>query len=105
MKIYSQPEFQRVPQGGERKNYHLIEKIPKLKAPTLFFWTTHNPTCPWPVAEKVHQTVPGSRFVLVDKSGHWPQFERAKEFNRTLTEFLLEEEDDILIDTYRKRFW
>jgi pimeloyl-ACP methyl ester carboxylesterase len=105
LRIYSQPEFQRVAQSGDRKNYHLIEKIPKLKAPILFFWTTHNPTCPWPVAEKVHQTVPGSRFVLVDKSGHWPQFERPDEFNSTLLEFLLEKEDEILIDTYRKRFW
>jgi pimeloyl-ACP methyl ester carboxylesterase len=105
LKIYSQPEFQRVAQGGGRKNYHLIEKIPKLRAPILFFWTTHNPTCPWPVAEKVHQAVPGSRFVLVDKSGHWPQFERAKEFNQTLLEFLLGEDDDILVDTYRRRFW
>ena len=106
LKIYSQPEFiERVAQGGDRKNYRLIEKIPKLKAPILFFWTTHNPTCPWPVAEKVHQAVPGSKFVLVDRAAHWPQFEQPDIFNRVVTEFFLgEESGDLLIDTYRKRY-
>ncbi len=107
LKIYNQPEFiERVAQGGDRKHYGLIEKIPKLKTPILFFWTTHNPTCPWPVAEKVHQAVPGSRFVLVDKAAHWPQFEQPDIFNRVLTGFLLEDGNgDLLIDTYRRRFW
>jgi 2-hydroxy-6-oxonona-2,4-dienedioate hydrolase len=106
LKIYSQPEFiERVAQGGDRKNYGLIEKIPKLKAPILFFWTTHNPTCPWPVAEKVHHSVPGSRFVLVDKAAHWPQFEQPDIFNGVLTEFFKSEPSDLQIDTYRRRYW
>jgi 2-hydroxy-6-oxonona-2,4-dienedioate hydrolase len=104
LRIYSQLDFQQVLQTRDRTIYNLIEKIPKLQAPILFFWTTHNPTCPWPVADKVHQAVPGSRFVLVDKSGHWPQYERPDEFNRTLLEFLGEGQDEILIDTYRKRY-
>jgi 2-hydroxy-6-oxonona-2,4-dienedioate hydrolase len=105
LKIYSNPAMQEVLQARDRKIYHLIDKIPKLQAPILFFWTTHNPTCPWPVAFKVHQCVPGSRFVLVDKSGHWPQYEREVEFNRTLLEFLSGSQDDLLIDTYRKLYW
>ncbi|HEX7231485.1 MAG TPA: alpha/beta fold hydrolase, partial [Candidatus Binatia bacterium] len=88
LKIYSDPAMQYVLHARGQKVYNLIDKIPKLRAPILFFWTTHNPTCPWPVADKVHQSVPGSRFVLVDKSGHWPQYERPEEFNRTLLEFL-----------------
>lgn len=107
LKIYSRPKQEasgRSAQAG-RRNYGLIEKIPKLKAPILFFWTTHNPTCPWHVAEKVHLTVPGSRFVLVDKAGHWPQFEQAEVFNRTLIEFFTEQPDEVFIDTYRRRFW
>ena len=99
------PAMQSVLHSRDRKVYNLMEKIPKLQAPILFFWTTHNPTCPWPVAEKVHQSVPGSRFVLVDKSGHWPQYERPEEFNRTLLEFLDDSQDEILIDTYRRRYW
>ena len=105
LKIYSQPDFQHVLQARDRKIYNLIDKIPKLQAPILFFWTTHNPTCPWPVADKVDKSVPGSRFVLVDKSGHWPQYERAEEFNRTLLEFLGGSQDTILVDTYRKLYW
>jgi 2-hydroxy-6-oxonona-2,4-dienedioate hydrolase len=105
LKIYSQPELQYVLKSRDQANYNLIDKIPKLQAPILFFWTTHNPTCPWPVADKVHQSVPGSRFVLVDKSGHWPQYERPDEFNRTLLEFLDDGQDEVLIDTYRKRYW
>jgi pimeloyl-ACP methyl ester carboxylesterase len=106
LKIYNQVEFlERTMKNTDRKIYHLIDRIPKLKSPILFFWTTHNPTCPWPVAEKVHQTVPGSRFVLVDNAGHWPQFEHPNEFNQVLTEFLLQQPNEILIDTYRKRYW
>ena len=105
LKIYSHPEMQHVLHTRDRKVYNLIDKIPKLQAPILFFWTTHNPTCPWPVAEKVHQCVPGSRFVLVDKSGHWPQYEVADEFNKTLIEFLSGDQGEILIDSYRKRYW
>jgi pimeloyl-ACP methyl ester carboxylesterase len=105
LKIYSDPAMQYVLHTRDRSVYNLIEKIPKLHAPILFFWTTHNPTCPWPVADKVHQSVPGSRFVLVDKSGHWPQYERAEEFNRTLLEFLDDRRDEVLIDTYRRRYW
>jgi len=105
LKIYSDPAMQYVLDTRDRTVYNLIEKIPKLQAPILFFWTTHNPTCPWPVADKVHQSVPGSRFVLVDKSGHWPQYERAEEFNRTLLEFLDDRQNEVLIDSYRKRYW
>jgi 2-hydroxy-6-oxonona-2,4-dienedioate hydrolase len=106
LKIYEQRELrENVPLSGPRKVYNLMEKIPKIKSPILFFWTTHNPTCPWQVAEKVHQSVPGSRFVLVDKASHWPQFERPAEFNRVLTEFLLDEPNEILIDTRRRRYW
>jgi len=104
LKIYSQPEFRERPPTRQR-NYRLIEKIPKTKAPILFFWTTHNPTCPWHIAEKVHQSVPGSRFVLIDKAAHWPQFEQPEEFNRVLIEFLSGRPDEVLIDTYRRRYW
>ena len=107
MKIYTRPKEETeegAPSGG-RRTYGLIEKIPKLKAPILFFWTTHNPTCPWQVAEKVHQNVPGSRFVLVDKAAHWPQFEQPEEFNRILTEFLSDQPDAVLIDSYKRRYW
>ena len=108
LKIYTRPKEESSegsPREGGRRSYGLIEKIPRLKAPILFFWTTHNPTCPWHVAEKVHQSVPGSRFVLVDKAAHWPQFEQPEEFNRTIIEFFSEKPDEVLIDTYRRRFW
>jgi hypothetical protein len=41
----------------------------------------------------------------LDKAAHWPQFEQPVEFNRVLTEFLSNDEDEILIDTYRRRYW
>ena len=33
-------------------------------------------------------TIPGSREVLIDDSGHMPQLEKPVEFNRIVTEFL-----------------
>ncbi len=108
LKIHTRPKDESNQGGGSAstpRSYGLIDRIPKLKSPILFFWTTHNPTCPWQVAEKVHQTVPGSRFVLVDKAAHWPQFEQPEEFNRILLEFLTSQPDEVLIDSYKKRYW
>jgi len=62
LKIYSKPDLQQhVLQSRDWAIYSWIDEIPKIQAPILFFWTTHKPTCPWPVADKVHQSVPGSR--------------------------------------------
>lgn len=94
--IYRQPEMKRAMQmivdqmtGEARQNYMLTpDRLRRIKMPTLILWTRHNPTTPWQVAEQAHKLISGSKFHVVDGCGHWPQWERAEEFNGLLLDFL-----------------
>jgi 2-hydroxy-6-oxonona-2,4-dienedioate hydrolase len=60
-----------------------------LTAPTLVLWTTHDPTATVEVGKELAAAIPGSKFVVMDECGHWPQFEDADTFNRIHIDFLL----------------
>jgi 2-hydroxy-6-oxonona-2,4-dienedioate hydrolase len=55
----------------------------------MVLWTTHDPTAPASVGEEIASHIPGSRFILMQNCGHWPQFEDAATFNRVHLDFLL----------------
>lgn len=55
---------------------------------TLVFWTLNNPAQPWEVAEKAATNLVNHRFYLMEDAGHWPQWEKAEEFNQVHLEFL-----------------
>jgi 3-oxoadipate enol-lactonase len=58
------------------------------RVPTLFL-TSDEDGLIWPeLSEKVHQQVPGSRFVRVEAAGHSTYFERPEIFNREVGGFL-----------------
>jgi len=56
---------------------------------TLVLWTDHDPTAPPEVGRQVADWIPNGDFVQIDGAGHWPQFERAEEFNHHHLQFLL----------------
>jgi len=60
-----------------------------IAVPTLVLWTSHDPTAPVSVGERLASLIPGARLVVMQNCGHWPQFEDAKTFNRIHIEFLL----------------
>lgn len=93
--IYSQPGVGSVMRkiteqvvGNEspnRDNSFLSE----VKAETLVLWTTHNPGCTWEEAKEAAQKLPKHKFYLMKESAaHWPQWEKAKEFNEVHIDFL-----------------
>lgn len=97
LNIYQQPELKRVTHmlvGPEleperQKQFELTpERLSRITAPTLVTWTTHEPLCSWEDADRIRQNLPHSRFYLMQDCGHWPQFEKAQEFNQVVTEFL-----------------
>lgn len=65
------------------------DMLRNIDAPTLVVWTTHDPTAPAEVGQRFVDYIPNSRFVLMEDCGHWPQFEKAAEFNRLHIDFLL----------------
>jgi proline iminopeptidase len=40
------------------------------------------------IAYKIHQAIPGSKFVVFEKSGHMPFFEEPDKFVKVVTDFL-----------------
>jgi len=100
LEIYRQPEMKRIMncvmgaelEPGRQKEFELTpERLSKITAPTLITWTTHDPLCPWEEADRHRRYIPRSEFCLLRDCAHWPQYERAEEFNRVVTEFLLRE--------------
>lgn len=60
----------------------------RVAAPTLIMWTSDDPTGAVSEGELLAQWIPGSRLVVVEDAGHWPQWERPLEFERLHLDFL-----------------
>lgn len=61
----------------------------KITNPTLIFWTDQDPTGPPSEGELLREWIPGSRLLVLDGAGHWPQWERPAEFESIHRDFLL----------------
>lgn len=64
------------------------EDLAQITAPTLIVWGRNNPFGEVPEASAMHDNIPGSELVLFDECGHWPQHEKADEYNVLSLEFL-----------------
>lgn len=64
------------------------DDLGQITAPTLIVWGRNNPFGETPEANAMHANIPGSELVLFDECGHWPQHERAAEYNPLSLEFL-----------------
>lgn len=65
----------------------LLDKLPAIGVPTLIICGENDD----PMVEasrRMHELVAGSELVIIPGAGHTPQFERAPQFNRVLSEFL-----------------
>jgi 2-hydroxy-6-oxonona-2,4-dienedioate hydrolase len=60
-----------------------------IKAPTLVVWTSHDPTATPEEGAQIADMIPGSRFIVMNQCGHWPQYEDAGLFNMVHVDFLL----------------
>lgn len=70
------------------RNLLTQEELAKIVAKTLVLWTTHDPTASVEVGKRLAAMVAGSEFVVMDKCGHWPQYEDPNTFNQIHIEFL-----------------
>jgi 2-hydroxy-6-oxonona-2,4-dienedioate hydrolase len=95
--IYSQPGMIESLRGTlalqdmtvRRRNLLSDADLKRIAPPTLVVWTTHDPTASVDEGRRIAGLIPGSEFVLMEKCGHWPQYENADEFNRVHLGFLL----------------
>jgi pimeloyl-ACP methyl ester carboxylesterase len=69
---------------------NLTMELGKISQPTLVIWGLHERDVPLDFGLKLAVSIPNARFhVYGNDTGHFPQFERAKEFNRLVATFLL----------------
>lgn len=64
------------------------EHLRRIPHPTLVLWTSDNPGTTWQEAEGAAALLPQGRFHLLTGCAHWPQYERAGEYNQIVTRFL-----------------
>jgi 2-hydroxy-6-oxonona-2,4-dienedioate hydrolase len=95
-RIYSQPGYREVTERTlclqdmeiRKRNMLTAEELARIQAPTLLVWTTTDPIAGVDVGHWCRDQIEGSQFVLMENSGHWPQFEEPDLFNRVHIEFL-----------------
>ena len=68
----------------------LKDQLPMIRQPSLFIWGGKDLIFPPHVGEVLHQTVPGSKFLRVEESGHIPMWETPDKVNRAILDFLQE---------------
>jgi 2-hydroxy-6-oxonona-2,4-dienedioate hydrolase len=96
LRIYTQPGFLRAMEhilclqnmDIRMRNVLTDESLARIKAPTLIIWTDHDPTAPVATGERFQRAIANSRLVVMDDCAHWPQWEKADEFNALHLEFL-----------------
>ncbi len=95
--IYTQPGFKRAMEHIlclqhmeiRMRNVLSEETLAKISAPTLVIWTDHDPTAPVATGQRFVDAIPNARpLVVMEDCAHWPQWEKADEFNALHLEFL-----------------
>jgi 4,5:9,10-diseco-3-hydroxy-5,9,17-trioxoandrosta-1(10),2-diene-4-oate hydrolase len=67
---------------------NLTERLHEIACPVLGFWGVNDLFCPSSGAAKVVANVAQSRFITVNRCGHWVQLEHQAMFDRACLDFL-----------------
>lgn len=96
-RIYTQPGFVQAMEhilclqhmDIRMRNVLTDESIGAINAPTLVIWTDHDPTAPTATGQRFVDGIPNSEpLIVMSDCAHWPQWEKADEFNQLHLEFL-----------------
>ncbi|MBI1308031.1 MAG: alpha/beta fold hydrolase [Bacteroidetes bacterium] len=68
--------------------YNMADDIKDFKMPVCLIWGRNDKITPPDVAEEFHKLLEFSELHWIDKCGHAPMMERAKEFNEILSAYL-----------------
>lgn len=70
------------------QRFDLNPELPKFHFPTIVMTGRFDMNVAPVVAYKIHKAIPGSQFVVFDRSGHMPFFEEPQKFIETVNAFL-----------------
>lgn len=95
--IYTQPGFVQAMKhilclqdmDVRMRNVLTDESLSRITAPTLVVWTDHDPTAPVATGQRFVAAIPNAYpLIVMDDCAHWPQWEKADEFNALHIDFL-----------------
>ncbi|MEM0288061.1 MAG: alpha/beta hydrolase [Nitrososphaerota archaeon] len=66
----------------------LVDYINKKKTPTLLVWGQKDTITPLSIGEKLNKFIIKSKLIVFEDAGHTPHWERSVEFNKTVYDFL-----------------
>ncbi|MHA1990656.1 MAG: alpha/beta fold hydrolase [Candidatus Hodarchaeales archaeon] len=67
-----------------RKDYNVIDCLKDIKIPTLILNGKFDLICPLSQAELMYQEIKGSKMVIFENSGHFPNIEEPEKFIQTI---------------------
>ncbi len=78
--------FKNAKEASKLKDY-----LSRIYQPTLLLWGERDLLFPPSVGEGLHRAIKGSKFQMIEKSGHIPMWETPEEVNQAILSFLKEE--------------
>ena len=81
------------PQDAENQanallHFDITNKLDKIKKETLIITATHDKTLPRALNEKIHEKIPNSKLIVIERAGHYSPIEKAPEINEHIIDFL-----------------
>ncbi len=75
-------------QGDALKTHKTFDRLKEIKNPTLLIAASHDRLTAKISMEQMHQQIPNSTFVVIEKSGHYAPMTRTPEVNKAILDFL-----------------
>jgi pimeloyl-ACP methyl ester carboxylesterase len=69
-----------------------LQQLSQLDVPILIVWGRQDKAISLQKGQKLHKILKGSRFEILDKAGHVPNYDRAEEFNKLALNFLKQDD-------------
>ena len=75
-------------QAGALKTHNTFDRLDTIKNPTLLLTASHDKLTPKSSMEQIHEKIPNSTLVIIEKAGHSSPLEKTPEVNQNIIEFL-----------------
>lgn len=79
-----------------------LEELAQLSQPSLVIWGEYDKIVPLEIGIALTKALPNARLAVIEQAGHIPMWERAEEFNRIVSDFLIEGDPSVQRMTARK---
>ena len=77
-------------QAAALKTHNTFNRLKTIQNPSLILAASHDRLTPRSSMEEIHNQLPNSKFIVIDKAGHSSPLEKAPEVNQAIIDFLKE---------------